>query len=191
MSRFAFSLALTCSILSFSLSTPAGAQTAEPQPAEAYFHGAGQAYIGDAFDEALATVTEGLEAYPSDAKLQALKEKLEEEREQQEQQSQSGEGEQGEQDQEQDQQGEEEPEEPQEEDPSESESDEQETGEAEQNQSGSGEENQQPQPAPQDPTELSREQAERILQALSNEEEELLRQVQKLPARPYTVEKDW
>ncbi len=39
--------------------------------------------------------------------------------------------------------------------------------------------------------ELSRQQAERILQALENEEEQLLREVQKLRGRPRRVEKDW
>lgn len=47
---------------------------------------------------------------------------------------------------------------------------------------------QQPQ---QQPQELSREQTERILQALENEEEELLREVQKVKGRPRRVTKDW
>lgn len=41
------------------------------------------------------------------------------------------------------------------------------------------------------PDELSNEQAERILQALQNEEEQLLRQVQRPKSRPRQVEKDW
>ncbi len=49
---------------------------------------------------------------------------------------------------------------------------------------------QQQQPPP-DPNKLSKEEAERILQALQNEEEELLRQVMKSQARPKKVEKDW
>lgn len=40
-------------------------------------------------------------------------------------------------------------------------------------------------------TDLSEEQAERILQALQNEEEQLLRQVQRPKSRPRQVEKDW
>lgn len=44
---------------------------------------------------------------------------------------------------------------------------------------------------PQDPEELSREEAERMLEALQNDEEQLLRQVQKMKARPRRVEKDW
>lgn len=42
-----------------------------------------------------------------------------------------------------------------------------------------------------DPTQLSEEEAQRILQALENEEEQLLRQVQKMKTRPRRVEKDW
>ncbi|MDZ4701951.1 MAG: hypothetical protein SH809_19735 [Rhodothermales bacterium] len=42
-----------------------------------------------------------------------------------------------------------------------------------------------------DPNKLSREEAERILQALQNEEEDLLRQVLKPQTRPRAVEKDW
>ncbi len=49
---------------------------------------------------------------------------------------------------------------------------------------------QQQQQAP-DPNKLSREEAERILQALQNEEEDLLRQVLKPQSRPRSVEKDW
>ena len=41
------------------------------------------------------------------------------------------------------------------------------------------------------PDQLSPEEAQRILQALENEEEQLLREVQKMKARPRRVEKDW
>jgi len=50
---------------------------------------------------------------------------------------------------------------------------------------------QQQQPQPQNPEELSQEEAERILQALQNEEEQLLRQVQRMDTRPRRVDKDW
>ena len=42
-----------------------------------------------------------------------------------------------------------------------------------------------------DPTKMSEQQAERILQALQNEEERLLRQVQQPKTQPRRVEKDW
>ena len=50
---------------------------------------------------------------------------------------------------------------------------------------------QQQQQPPPDPNKLSKEEAERILQALQNDEEELLRQVMKSQSRPKKVEKDW
>lgn len=50
---------------------------------------------------------------------------------------------------------------------------------------------QQQQQEREDPTQLSEEEAQRILQALENEEEQLLRQVQKMKTRPRRVEKDW
>ena len=43
----------------------------------------------------------------------------------------------------------------------------------------------------QNPNELSPEEAQRILQALENEEKQLLRQIQKMKSRPRRVEKDW
>jgi Ca-activated chloride channel homolog len=41
------------------------------------------------------------------------------------------------------------------------------------------------------PDQLSREQAQRILQAMENDEQQLLRQIQKMKTRPRRVEKDW
>ena len=61
----------------------------------------------------------------------------------------------------------------------------------EQNQDQQQQEQQQEQQSEPDPTKLSREEAERILQALQNEEEELLREVMKPQTRPKKVEKDW
>lgn len=89
---------------------------------------------------------------------------------------------------------------------------EQDPGEGEQNQDQQGDQEQdqdqqsppqQPEDGQQEPQqqqpqqpgdregELSREQAERILQALQTEEEQLLREVQKMDVRPRRVEKDW
>lgn len=61
-----------------------------------------------------------------------------------------------------------------------------ENGEEEQEQEG-----QQPNEPGEQEEQLSRAQAERILQALQNDEEKLLRQVQKMQGRPRRVEKDW
>lgn len=71
----------------------------------------------------------------------------------------------------------------------------QENQDQQQDQKDSEEQNQeqqeQQQKDQQDPTKMSEQEAERILDALQNEEEQLLRQVQKLKSRPRRVEKDW
>ncbi|WP_296701063.1 hypothetical protein [Algoriphagus sp.] len=94
------------------------------QTAGDYFNRAARSYVKTEKELALNTVNEGLGKYPSDAKLQALKEKLEKEQEedqekqqqnedpqqnqdqQQKDENQKGEGEQSEQDQQQNEQGE-------------------------------------------------------------------------------------
>ncbi len=74
--------------------------------------------------------------------------------------------------------------------------DQQEQQEQQQNQGDEGdEEPQQPdendaQPE-QNPETLTREEAQRMLEALQNQEEQLLREVQKLKTRPRRVDKDW
>ena len=77
------------------------------------------------------------------------------------------------------------------------ENNEQQQDEQEQNSQDQGDQQEQEQDQQQqqqdrdDPTQLSEEEAQRILQALENEEEQLLRQVQKMKTRPRRVEKDW
>lgn len=53
-----------------------------------YFNRAARSYVKTEKDQALATVTDGLTKFPGDAKLQALKEKLEKDKEEQEKQDQ-------------------------------------------------------------------------------------------------------
>ncbi len=67
----------------------------------------------------------------------------------------------------------------------------QQEGQNQEPQEGEQPQNAEPQPQPETPDQLSRQQAERILQALENEEEQLLREVQKVKGRPRRVEKDW
>jgi len=67
----------------------------------------------------------------------------------------------------------------------------QQSNQQEEQQNEASQENQQQQQPPPDPNKLSEEQAERILQALQNEEEQLLRQVQRMNTRARRVEKDW
>jgi tetratricopeptide (TPR) repeat protein len=69
-----------------------------------------------------------------------------------------------------------------------------EQNEDQQGENQENQENQDQQQEPQereDPTKLSEEEAQRILQALENDEQQLLRQVQKMKTRPRRVEKDW
>lgn len=67
----------------------------------------------------------------------------------------------------------------------------QQSGEQNKNEQQSDDHQSQGQSEPAREQQLSREQAERILQALANEEEQLLREVQKVKGRPRRVAKDW
>lgn len=190
---------------------PAAAQSAAadalPLTSEAYFHRAAQAYIGGATDAAKATVRQGLEVYPDDGKLQALQKKLDEERQQQggasgsqNQPQDQGQGSsdasgqqrdpdeqnaQGQPAEEESEEGERDPEAPPTppDDPQPSD-EEAKQPDAEDTQAGG-------QAAAPGENELSRAEAARILEALQNQEEQLLRQAQKRTARPRRVEKDW
>jgi hypothetical protein len=184
---------------------------AQAQTAEEYFHGGAQSFIGEKLDEATAAVRSGLAAYPTDEQLLRLDELIKQAQEQQQQQNQ---GESNEQEQsenqdsenenggeqgdpgEQDQQGDQSESEQQEQDQQEEQDPQEEDGEdgsqgdqrEEQPEDGS---EAKPSDSPIDPDQLSEEEAERILQALANEEEQLLREVQKIKGRPRRVEKDW
>ncbi|NND71846.1 MAG: hypothetical protein HKN43_09715 [Rhodothermales bacterium] len=167
--------------------------TVRAQSALEFFHSGAKAYVGEELPEALNLVQSGLEIEPENARLIALKEKIEEEQENQQQ-------EQGNNDQESSDNQENQQEDQQEQDSEqEQESEQENSDQQEQEQSGDpseeNEEQQQPessnQEMPPDPDQLSKEQAERILQALENEEAKLLREVQKIKGRPRRVEKDW
>ena len=69
-----------------------------------YFNRAARSYVKTEKDQALATVNDGLTKYPGDAKLQALKEKLEKDKEEQEKQDQQNQENQDQQNQEEKQQ---------------------------------------------------------------------------------------
>jgi len=189
--------------------TPAGAQSVAD-----YYHAAAQAYIDGQNAEAEQAAEAGLNIDPTDAKLQALLEKIRErnpddsggEQEQENADNQEdGEGEQqenaesGEQDSEAEQEGQEEQnqqpegEQQQPEEPSEPQ---------DQQQGDAGAEGEQPPQTPEGggtqstpfevkPGEMSQTEAERILRAIESDELELLRDVQRRRARPRYVEKDW
>ena len=170
---------------------------ASSQTAEVFFHGGASSYIDGKVEDAELQVERGLALEPEDQKLIALQELLRQEKENRQQQR-SGENENS-----QDNEGEKEPEEQQSEG---SEEGEQEQGEeseepredearpeGDEPQSGESgpEERDRGEGTPEIPEELSRDEALRILQALQNEEEQLLREVQKVKGRPRQVEKDW
>jgi len=185
---------------------PAGAQSVAD-----YYHTAAQAYIAGQNAEAEQAAEAGLAIDPTDAKLQALLEKIRErnpddsggEQEQENaDEQQDGEGEQqqdaesGEQDPEAEQEGQEEqnqqPEGEQQQPEEPSEPQDQQQGDA------GAEGEQQPQGGGAQsalfevkPGEMSRTEAERILRAIESDELELLREVQRRRARPRYVEKDW
>jgi hypothetical protein len=174
-----------------------------------YYHAAAQAYISGETAEAERAAEAGLAIDPTDAKLQALLEKIRErnpddsggEQEQQSaDQQEDGEGEpqddseSGEPDPEAEEEGErqspQQPEEPSQQDPQ------------QEQQGDAGAEGEQQPTNPQgggqqfgefevEPGEMTRADAERILRAVESDELELLREVQRRRARPRYVEKDW
>ena len=178
-------------LMLFCLTLPAAAQ--QSQSVEGYFHAGAKHFINSELDQAIEQVQAGLVEAPGDPKLLALKAEIEKQKENQQQQQESQEGESDDQPSEQDQQQQQQ------------ENDDQQEGQQEQEQEGEGsdEAEQQQQQAPDeetpqedekgsaDPDKLTKEQAERILQALQNEEGELLREARKIKGRPRRVEKDW
>ena len=183
--------------------------TAIAQTGAEYFHQGAQSFIGEDLETAEASVRAGLDAYPDDESLRELQRLIEEAKEQQQQQQQQGNNdqessddqqqdqEQGQQDQSEEQQGDQSESEQEQSDEQQQEQEEQEQNPQEQEGEQTGDEDQEqesegaPQPEEIDPNRLSEADAERILQALANEEEQLLREVQKIKGRPRRVEKDW
>ena len=175
--------------------------TAQAQPADSsYFHRGAHLFIDGSTTEAKSVVMEGLQVTPNDPKLLALRKKLERE---QKQQSQSGKnkqqqnknkqskGNQSQQDGNNEQSSESEKsgqqqEQNQQKEPSPQDQQKQQAGEKQQ---------QSPQTARKvpyrNPEKMSEQQALRILQALGNQEQKLLRELKKAESRPRHVEKDW
>lgn|SRR5690606_14638792 len=163
-----------------------------PTPADyarSAYNAGNAAYNAEQLEQALQYYRESLLREPDnqDAKFnyEFVKRRLEQQQqqqngdEQQQNQDESGEG-----------QGEQQPpSEPQDQEQGDSQQD----GQQQQQQGEQPEDRQpeQPQNSQNSGEELSREEAQRILQALQNEEEQLLREVQRRDVRPRRVEKDW
>ncbi len=175
----------------FALARPAFARAMETAPSQADFARAAYNAGNNAFREeqaeaALDFYKKALLANPANADAKFNYEFVKRRQQQQQQQGQGenqdqqdgenqDENQQGENQQNQDQQNQEQ----------------QQEGQNQEPQEGEQPQNTEPQPQPETPDQLSRQQAERILQALENEEEQLLREVQKVKGRPRRVEKDW
>lgn len=186
--------------------SPVRAQTDGPPAAASYFHEAAQQYLDANLQQALTTVNEGLRVTPDDARLLALRKKIQQQRQQS---GSEGGGEQ------QSQQGGRSPQNP-------SNRDGQQRGQGQQSsepgersdrqqegaQGQSGGQEQQDGTAPEDADErgsasdatragqeqdpeLSQAQAARILRALEAQEKQLLREVQKRRRIPQRIMKEW
>ncbi|MEX0721081.1 MAG: hypothetical protein WD059_10465 [Balneolaceae bacterium] len=158
--------------------------TASAQNADDYFHNGAQSFIGADLQDAISYVQEGLAQYPNDPKLNALLQKLEEEQERQQQQQQD----QNQQQQNQDEQEQQQQESEQEQDQNQEEQEQQES------EGDNGEEEQQQEQETEglEPQQISKEDAEKILQALAQKEKELLKEFKKQKTDGSAKhEKDW
>ncbi len=207
---------LLIAVAVFALLGPVLTLAAEAQSVQDYFHAGAKGFIGNQLNEARTAVESGLSLAPDDSDLLSLKEliekakeeqqKQEQEQQQNQDQQQEQEGEeqedqqdQGDQEQQQDsgEQSEEQNQEQQEQENQqqqegdEQSDEEQQGGEQESDSENQGQGQSAPESAEIDPDALSREEAERILQALENEEGQLLRQVQRMKVRARRVDKDW
>jgi Mg-chelatase subunit ChlI len=157
------------------------------QNADDYFHLASNFYINGNAAQAMGSIAKGLQKFPTDSKLQALKNKIEEEREQQ--QNQQNQNEKQNQDQKEDQaqkdqQDQQEKEEQQR-------RQEQERQAAKENEQKQDEEQEQVEAEEPSEDELSKEEAERILQALQEDEKEAQKKKRPVKASGRRTGKDW
>ncbi|HET8865252.1 MAG TPA: hypothetical protein VFM80_06100 [Gracilimonas sp.] len=149
-------------IFSLLLTTLAFAQSADN-----YFHDGAQSFINADLQTAINEVQEGLSRYPNDAKLNALMEKLQQEQEKQQQQQQQQQEQQQNQEQNQEQENQEQ---------------EQQQQQQQQQQQSENQGEQNPQemnPEELESQKISKENAEKILQALAQKEKELLKEFKK------------
>ena len=172
-----------------------GQTQANIPPAESYFHQGAQQFIYNNLEPAISAVETGLERYPDDLKLQSLYEQLKEQQQQQQDQDIQNEQDNGDQNEENSEKNSEQ-QENEENSEQNSESEEQESENEDQSQS-------QDEQAPDDsdPSEraqaeelkdLSKEEAQKILQALAQKEKELLKEFKKAKTKGgKTHEKDW
>ncbi len=170
-----------CIIFSSLFSINALAQTAED-----YFHDGAQTYIGGNLAGAMNLVQDGLFKFPDDPKLNELLETLKEEEQKKQNKDQENQDQQNE-DQKKDQ---EQNNQEQNENKNDEQEEEKQGDQENESQENQDKENQQPQP--QNAREISKEEAQKILQALAQKEKELLKEFKKLkPQGSATHDKDW
>jgi Mg-chelatase subunit ChlI len=151
------------------------------QNADDYFHLASNFYINGNAAQAMGSIAKGLQKFPTDSKLQALKNKIEEEREQQQNQQNQNEKQNQDQKEQQDQQEKEDQQRQQE----------QERQAAKENEQKQDEEQEQVEAEEPSEDELSKEEAERILQALQEDEKEAQKKKRPVKASGRRTGKDW
>tara|TARA_B100000963_G_C22585519_1_gene652900 strand:- start:404 stop:1030 length:627 start_codon:yes stop_codon:yes gene_type:complete len=168
-----------------------GQTQANIPPAESYFHQGAQQFIYNNLEAAISAVETGLERYPNDLKLQSLYEQLKEQQQQQQDQDSQDEQDNGDQNEENSEQN------------SEQQENEENSEQNEQNSENDDQSQSQDEQAPDDldPSEraqaeelkdLSKEEAQKILQALAQKEKELLKEFKKAKTKGgKTHEKDW
>ncbi len=165
------------------------------QSAEDYFHQGANAWLDGKLGDALRITVLGLQQHRDDPKLNALLKKLQEEAEKQQQQNQQNQENQENQQQEQQQEQQQNQQQQEQQD-----QEQQEQEQQQQEQSSSGEEQnpqngQQPEPEQQqalpDPEKISKEEAERILNALQKDEQNLQKARKRKGKAPRRSSRDW
>ena len=137
-----------------------------------YFHPAASMYIHGDTPGASNLVVQGLSLHPNNGKLKRLKELLEKEQEQQKQDDQ--------------QQNED-----QQKDENDQQQDQQQQDQDQKNQDQQEEQQQKKQPEPQSAEQMSPDEAEHLLDAMKQEEENKRLQLHPVMGRPVKVDKDW
>jgi hypothetical protein len=164
---------LACILLASLFATALAAQTGEVDIDTTYFHPAASLYIHGDATGASNLVAKGLSVFPDDGKLLRLKDLLEQQQEQQqnEDNQQQDDQQQDQQDQQDDQQ--------------------QDQQDQQQDQSEDQSEEQSQQPEPPSAEQMSADEAEQLLDAMRQEEQNKRLQLHPVLGAPVNVEKDW
>jgi hypothetical protein len=154
-----------------------------PQADSTYFHPAASLYIQGSIAAASNLVARGLTEFPDDGKLKRLKELIEQQQQSEQNQDQ----------QQDDQQQDQNEQDPSEQDPSEQDQEPQDQNEQNQDQDQDEQEpnEQQPQPEPPRAEQMSEDEAERLLDAMKQEEKNKRLELHPVMGRPVKVDKDW